>query len=168
MENASKALIMAGGILIAIIITAALTGTLSTVHFFQKSNLSAEEEQEIIAYNEQYTKYVGKYMYGTEIITMLNRKTDMYNTTTTTDFPLRMEIEFNDSYAYNKIAKYGPSGVETEYQITSNKIVLEVSESIITDTSIKVEEIRSKAFKCIKVGYDDNTGRVNEIIFKEV
>lgn len=73
MENASKALLMAGGVLIAIVTIAFLVKSLSTVQQFQMSQLSAEEQEQLTAFNEQYTKYVGQYVYGTEVITLQNK-----------------------------------------------------------------------------------------------
>lgn len=73
MENASKALLMAGGVLIAIIILALLVKSSETVSSFQKMQLSEEEQSRLIAFNEQYTKYIGQYVYGTEVLTLKNR-----------------------------------------------------------------------------------------------
>lgn len=73
MENASKALLMAGGILIAIIIIGLLVRTFSTINQFQMSNLSEEEQQKLVAFNEQYTKYLNQYVYGTEVASLINK-----------------------------------------------------------------------------------------------
>ncbi len=76
MENASKALIMAGGILIAIIIIALLIKGYTNVSIFQKTKLSEEEQEKLVAFNEQYTKYLGKYVYGIEVSTLMNKCED--------------------------------------------------------------------------------------------
>lgn len=74
MENASKALLMAAGILIAIIIIGLLVTTFSNINQFQMSRLSEEEQQKLIAFNEQYTKYLNQYVYGTDVKTLQNKK----------------------------------------------------------------------------------------------
>lgn len=79
MENASKALLMAGGILIALLIIVVLLRTFGNVIFFQKAQLTEEEQAAIIQYNEQYTKYLGQYVYGTEIITLINKSASFGN-----------------------------------------------------------------------------------------
>ena len=76
MENASKALLMAGGILIAIIIIALLAHTFNNLSIFQKTKLTEEEQEQLIAFNEQYTKYVGQYVYGTDVLTIMNKSDD--------------------------------------------------------------------------------------------
>ena len=73
MENASKALAIAGGVLIAIITIGFLVKSFSTINEFQMSQLSQEEQEQLIAFNEQYTKYLNQYVYGTEVITLQNR-----------------------------------------------------------------------------------------------
>ena len=73
MENASKALLMAGGILIAIITIALLVRSFSSISSFQKAKLSEEEQAQLIVFNEQYTKYLGQHVYGTEVRTVMNK-----------------------------------------------------------------------------------------------
>ena len=73
MENASKALLMAGGILIAILLIALLVKSFTTIGAFQKAQLSEEEQAQLIAFNEQYTKYLGQYVYGTEVSSLKNK-----------------------------------------------------------------------------------------------
>lgn len=73
MENASKALLMAGGILIAILIIAILVRSFKSVSIFQKAKLSEEEQAQLVAFNEKYTKYLGQYVYGTEVRTLMNK-----------------------------------------------------------------------------------------------
>ena len=73
MENASKALLMAGGVLIAIITIALLARSFSSIGMFQKAQLSEEEQAQLVAFNEQYTKYLNQYVYGTEVRTLINK-----------------------------------------------------------------------------------------------
>lgn len=76
MENASKALLMAGSVLIAIIIIALLVRIFTNISSFQKTQLSEQEQEQLVAFNEQYTKYLGKYVYGTEVRTLKNKYDD--------------------------------------------------------------------------------------------
>lgn len=100
MENASKALLMAGGVLIAIVTIAFLVKSLSTVQQFQMSQLSAEEQEQLTAFNEQYTKYVGQYVYGTEVITVINKSLN------NTEYPITVNIKFAGEYTYKVKGKY--------------------------------------------------------------
>ena len=73
MENASKALLIAGSILIALITIAVLVRSFTNISEFQMSKLSEEEQEQLIAFNEQYTKYLNQYVYGTEVASLKNR-----------------------------------------------------------------------------------------------
>ena len=73
MENVSKALIMAGGMLIALLIIALLVRSFTGVKSFQMSQLTEEEQKQLVAFNEQYTKYVGQYVYGIEVRSLINK-----------------------------------------------------------------------------------------------
>lgn len=73
MENASKALLMAGGILIALITIAVLVRSFGSISDFQKAQLSEEEQAQLVAFNEQYTRYLNQYVYGTEVLTLQNK-----------------------------------------------------------------------------------------------
>lgn len=93
MENATKALSIAGGVLIAILIIAVLVRTFGNIRNFQESQLTAEEERQLIEFNEQYTKYLGQYVYGTEVLTLLNRYEN--------DQKVKVELEKGRNLAYN-------------------------------------------------------------------
>ena len=96
MENASKALLMAGGVLIAILILAILVRSFTTVSNFQKTKLSEEEQAQLVSFNKQYTKYLGQYVYGTEVISVINKSQNNKSHKITTI------IEFNNSYSYKR------------------------------------------------------------------
>ena len=93
MENATKALLISGGVLIAIIILTVLVKTYSKIGMFQKQQLSKEEAEQIEEFNKDYTKYAGQYVYGTEVITIINKTVD-YNKRTgkniTEKLPLKL------------------------------------------------------------------------------
>lgn len=73
MENASKALLIAGGVLLALLIIVVLLRTYGGISSFQKTKLSQEEAQQIEEFNKQYTKYLGQYVYGTEVISLQHK-----------------------------------------------------------------------------------------------
>ena len=168
MENGSKALIMAGGILIAIIIIAVLTRTLGIVNSFQKAQLTEEEQAQLVKYNEQYTKYIGQYMYGTEIITIVNKHNDSYNSGIT--YPLNIVVNFIEGYEYEE-ERIDIHGVRTKRKVTVNKLNLtadDESGTYVAITSSAADSFRNRAFKCTGVGYDNSTGRINSISFQEI
>lgn len=73
MENATKALLIAGGVLIAIIII-----SMFIMMFNKMSNMQNQQEEQlkveqIAAFNAEYESYNKKAMYGTEVMTIMNK-----------------------------------------------------------------------------------------------
>ena len=136
MENASKALLMAGGILIAIIIIAVLVRSFTTIGIFQKAQLSEEEQAQLVAFNEKYTKYVGQYVYGTEVLTLQNKYADD-----------------------GKVQVILTAGSEQPMQDENHYKYDEENRSYSNET---------RYYKCISIGYDNSTGKVNSITFSQI
>ena len=72
MENATKALTMAAGILIALVIISVIVILFTRIAQIKKADLSTEEARQIEEFNSKYAKYKGKLVYGTEVITIIN------------------------------------------------------------------------------------------------
>lgn len=164
MENASKALLMAGGILIAIILIAVLVRTFGNVSAFQKSRLTEQEQQQLKEFNEQYTKYAGQYVYGTDVITVINKI--LNNTEHKMETVITLG-DFSEPYTYKKY-KY-VNGIKQEEEITVNpggtlSITNEDTDGFI---DLPNNSLKNRAFKCIYIGYDNDYGRVNYIKFEE-
>ena len=151
MENASKALLMAGGVLIAVLIIAILVRTYGTVSLFQKQKLTEEESRQIAEFNEQYLKYLNQYMYGTEVITIVN-KNDQLNDN------VKVKITFAQNFTYED-----ENGNKKTIEPNSTIEINNTNKNIITNST----EIKNKAFKCTAIGYDNSTGRINSITINE-
>ena len=78
MENASKALIIAGSVLIALLIIGALLLMFNNLTRYQKVGTDNEKEAQVIEFNNQYETYNRKNIQGTDIYSILNRVID-YN-----------------------------------------------------------------------------------------
>lgn len=79
MENASKALLMAGSVLIAIIIISCLVLMINNLTSYQKTVTSNDETSQITEFNNQFTKYItGNTIRGNELISLMNKVVD-YN-----------------------------------------------------------------------------------------
>lgn len=70
MENASKALLIAGGILIAILILSVLVVTINIINSNQKAQEKALATEQLVKFNQKYEAYNKKALYGTDIITL--------------------------------------------------------------------------------------------------
>ena len=94
-----------------------------------------------MAFNEQYTKYLGQYVYGTEVLTLQNKH---YN---------------NDKV---EVIVKGE-----QPQITDSRYNVVTSTNTVGYTNFLVEN-NIKYYKCTQIGYDDATGKVNSITFEQI
>lgn len=78
MENASKALIMAGSVLIALLVVGALVLMFSNLTSYQNSNEKATKDEQITKFNQEYSTYNRKDVRGNELYSLINRVVD-YN-----------------------------------------------------------------------------------------
>lgn len=115
MENASKALLMAGGILIAVMIVSLLVRSVFSMSKFEMAQLTEEEQAQLIAYNEQYTKYLGQYVYGTDVITVINKSLN------NSIYPVTVKIKFVGEYTYKVKGNYNSSTKSYEEETVTIK-----------------------------------------------
>ena len=78
MENASKALIMAAGVLIALMILGALILMFSNLSNYQDTNIQTDREAQIVEFNNQYETYNRDDVRGSDLYSLLNKVVD-YN-----------------------------------------------------------------------------------------
>lgn len=172
MENASRALLIAGGVLIAVLTIALLVRSFTSISIFQKAQLSEEEQAQLIAFNEQYTKYLGQYVYGTEVITVINKSFNnkSHHVTTKIKFISLEEGYTYKGYTYNEVTKrYDKSVISIK---KGNTLTIENDAENISVVKEAInhlnssEDLKTMAFKCTDIGYDLD-GRVNSIKFEE-
>lgn len=118
MENASKALLIAGGVLIALIIMSLLVVTFTKIGDYQKSQSTSSKESELAKFNRDFERYTEGEIKGVDIVSLINKIHD-YNTkkesilggdsatdSTAIDYNIKMELTvsgldaFNTKYAY--------------------------------------------------------------------
>lgn len=119
MENASKALLMAGGILIAILIIGAVTFMFRDVTEAQRTQEESRAIEQINEYNKQFSGYE-RTLYGHELLSLINKiintnlkntEQNKYNNTSGGDgYPL-IDIEVVSTSGY-KISKCHPTKSE--------------------------------------------------------
>lgn len=95
MENASKALLMAGGVLIAILILTLIIYMGTTIRGLAKSQDNKALAEQTAEFNAQYEAYNKTVMYGTDVITVVNKAID-YNSRTDVDGQYKVNIKVLD------------------------------------------------------------------------
>lgn len=135
MENAAKALLIAGGLLLAIII---ITMFISMYNQIKGMEVAKEEKiklEQLHEFNSQYEVYNKHIMYGADVITLFNKVTE-YNLNNPTE-----QITINI-----------PSDFEENIQNLKN--------GTINDEDKR--DLLKLRFKCSGMYYG-NTGKVNKI-----
>lgn len=78
MENATKALIMAASVLIAIVIIGSLLLMFKNLSSYQETDIQSTRDAQIIEFNNQYEIYNQKNVRGSDLYSLLNKVVD-YN-----------------------------------------------------------------------------------------
>lgn len=156
MENASKALIMAGSVLIAMIVISILVMFFGNLQSLQKTELTAEEVEKKAEFNKQYDSYA-RDVYGSDILSLAN-KIDDYN----------KRIAENDDYTkielYVKIendidSTYFKQGTYTSRQLRVKVEQLEDKIEQLGNVAIRSNQNRTITRKVSKLA----TMRTNDI-----
>lgn len=79
MENASKALIIAGGVLVAMLVISLLVYFFGSLKELQSANQSVDISEQMAEFNKQYDVYYRDNIYGSEMLSLTNKVVD-YNT----------------------------------------------------------------------------------------
>lgn len=111
MENASKALIMAGSVLIALIVIGAFILMLTNLTDYQEKADTAIEQQQIVEFNNQFSTYDRTALRGTDMLSLMNKIID-YNNRKSTDIgfqKMNITIKGIDKGILQAL-RYDPSG----------------------------------------------------------
>ena len=73
MDNASKALLMAGGVLIALLVITLAVFVFNQMSDYQKSQSDLVEVEQLADFNEQFTQYVRNDLNGIDLVTLANK-----------------------------------------------------------------------------------------------
>ena len=76
MENATKALVMAGAVIISVMIIATLIYASSIWGIIPQQQQESQALEQQIAFNQQYESYYRDSLYGTDLISVLNKAID--------------------------------------------------------------------------------------------
>lgn len=184
MENASKALIIAGEVLIAVLVITFMVSLFVTFGNFSANIHEKLSNEQVIKFNNNFTIYEGRInITAQEIVTAINfakqandaRELD-YDTMTSSDYYTTVLIEGKDVFHYNDYVdnrdEYNNGLTQKLQQFLENNNT-EYFSCGVKNLSIVTKGIDNK--KEITFDYDENgirtnenTGLVNKIEFKSV
>lgn len=137
MENASKALIMAGSVLIALMIIGALILMFNSLSSYQKTSTQDTREEQVIEFNKQFETYERDDIRGSDMISLMNRVID-YNT--------RKTDTSDEKYEKMQIDIYGIDVTQLLYNEKDEKLFKTSSynQDTISDFLNPVKELETK------------------------
>lgn len=178
MENATKALIIAGGMLIAMLIVSLLVWGYKILSSNQKAQITAEELEQITEFNLKFEAYNKGTVRGYQMISLANLAKDMNTRYIEEDGYYKVDIiaEFKDSSiipGIEQAKKYEGSSKCYDMVDYINNVYLN-----FTDPNDK-NSFKELYFECTKVVYDNEydsikkengygTGKVRRMEFKQV
>lgn len=130
MENASKALLIAGGVLLAILIISLLILTVNRISSFNTAREETVRTEQILKFNEQYEAFNKYNLLGTEIITAFNKVID--NNKKNPNTKISMELRFIESVSggvAEEMTKYTKNNVLEQASQTNQASSEQVSSS---------------------------------------
>lgn len=173
MENASNALYIAGGVLIAILILSLLVLMWSGASGLFKSDEELKEEQQVAAFNTDYEAFNKNLLRGTEIISVINKaESNNRKYTKVASVPTSRAIkqdEMSEEGYYIEIRFI----LKDSMTIGSTTLTIDIEHTqdafyrYINSNSEAFKEFKRKIFDCTKTEYNTTTGRINCLVFTE-
>ncbi len=167
MENASKALIMAGSVLIALMILGALLLMFNNLNNYQNTESQNTREAQVVEFNNQYETYNRNNVRGSDLCSLLNRVAD-YNRRKSTEGtgkndegqylayePMTIEFDFSGKRDqlkvggnYNLITqeKYSQSNTENQFEKYISSKISTIEKNYGTDVIQKLATSVSKIY----------------------
>lgn len=177
MENASKALLIAGGVLLSLMVISLLIYMFNGISSFQSEEIDAERQAQIVNFNNGYETYNREDVRGSDLYSLLNKVID-YNTRKSTEGSAEgKELSYQEMTVDVKIAtdiekKYTPDNASNrlikaqEYQASkmNNSFKTDVIDKInsltvkISGVSFSEKQLTSLAAGLTKIFIEEPTG----------
>ncbi len=169
MENASKALLMAGGILIALLIIALLVYSFGSMNSYFTEDEKEQEAEQLEVFNKQYEAYHKKLLRGTEVISVVNKVLDNNKKYEKTEpnYMMTVEFEMKEGFVYKKDNATGKNEKVDNVTFKVGQTYNQNSINEIKQSTDAFNDFKRRIFDCVEVKYHKTTGRVNYMKFIE-
>lgn len=135
MENASKALVIAGGMLIALLVLGALMLMFNQIGDYEKAQTVNEKNSQIAKFNEDFERYTYSDIQGIDVISIINKVCD-YNKkdgiANSVNYDIKMSVTIQNlngnQYTINKDST--STGIQNVKDIINNNSALKTKKVI--------------------------------------
>lgn len=145
MDNAAKALLIAGGILLAIIILSLMVYMFSSLNAIGTAQDELKNAEHLAKWNAEWEAYNKRLLYGAEVYTVLNKAE-----------------QNNADFDNNK-----KDTVEV-IVLENGKVKAEITEDGTVNNKDYVKNKETEIFKCTKMEASSETGKIKYIVFEYV
>lgn len=153
MENASKALIIAGGMLIAMLIVGLLVWGFGRIRETQQTQVDQESIQEITDFNERFEAYNRTTVRGYQMISLAN-------------------LVYDTNSRYTEADGYNPVTVTVDglssADATNEDLVTYIQTNYDRMNSNQKNALKELVFECTGVEYDTQNSRVLNMTFRRL
>ncbi len=166
MENATKALMIGAGMLIAVLTMGLLVMVMNAVSQNFKTEFDIETSEQIRVFNKDYESYNKKLLRGTDIISLCNKA--ISNNDHFIDVPGR---EITIEFQMKEAIIYKPNGdgtaIGTGRSFKTNEVYTMNDLNAIKNDSEAFTDFKRRIFNCTGIEYNNNTGYVSKLSFRE-
>lgn len=171
MENASKALLIAGGMLIALLVIGALLLAFNQIGDYEKGKSSMTKSSQVADFNKEFGKYSGDDIKGYDLITLVNKAIDFNSkegtnkeTANSVDYSKKITITLNGMDNFKK--NYGVDGDTTLFKLKSYKNqelinVINEFNKIQNNYNLSVKEISSLSANYDSIAFTNDDKKKN-------
>lgn len=166
MENASKALLIAGGVLISLLIMGLLVYMFANIGGYFNTEEEIEKTEQLVAFNNQFESYNRNLLRGTDVVSMINKALDnnkKYGPTgqNESNYLMQIEFEMKEGLVYKKDGTNASVTFKVGQRYNLNSFpTIKNNEDAFTD-------FKRRIFDCKEIRYHATTGRVNYMLFIE-
>ena len=159
MENAAKALLIAGGILIALVIISTGIIVYTRTRDLHEYESAAREEEQVRKFNQEYTAYDKKELRGIEIITITNKAIN--NNVQNPENPITIEVRINRTDILD--------GLQPNNYIFTGSALNTYNNLKQNETSFKLFK-EQRFFKCVsnQTEFENENGIISKMVFEEI
>jgi len=176
MENASKALLIAGGVLFAIIILSLVVMSFNNLSDYYNKNSESTRVEQITKFNNEYTGYIRNDVRGSDLLSLVNKIVD-YNDRKAdpkdiAHEPMCLTIQIeNNSTTQKEVDLFCFELDDYNYNKSLNNIILKTYTNVKNgkyDSSIDKYDILSNATSQIKGYYNKITDNTIPILSQNI
>lgn len=114
------------------------------------------EQKDVIKENKEYEAYKDKEVYGIDIATLINKTVDQNE---------KNEIKKDDK---GKYISNNENSIEVEIYMTDNETTYKIETFYNAGMEQFVQYYGNIKFKCSKIEYHENTGRIKYMLFEQL